>query len=59
MFGPSLNGRDHMQGCRSGNDVEFYNIDSIKAVVDLKKFSKGETKVLPSLEGLPPFYKSY
>ena len=37
--------------------LNFYNIDSIKAVVDLKKFSKGEAKVLPSLEGLPPFTK--
>ena len=37
--------------------LNFYNIDSIKAVVDLKKFSKGETKVLPSLEGLPPYTK--
>jgi hypothetical protein len=37
--------------------LNFYNIDSIKAVVDLKKFSKGEAKVLPTLEGLPPFTK--
>ena len=37
--------------------LNFYNIDSIKAVVDLEKFSKGEAKVLPSLEGLPPFTK--
>jgi hypothetical protein len=37
--------------------LNFYNLDSIKAVVDLKKFSKGEAKVLPTLEGLPPFTK--
>ena len=37
--------------------LSFYNIDSINAVVDLEKFSKGEAKVLPSLEGLPPFTK--
>ena len=37
--------------------LNFYNIDSIKAVVDLEKFSKGEAKVLPSLQGLPPFTK--
>lgn len=37
--------------------LNFYNIDSIKAVVDLEKFSKGEAKVLPILEGLPPFTK--
>jgi len=37
--------------------LNFYNVDSIKAVVDLEKFKKGEAKVLPSLEGLPPFTK--
>lgn len=37
--------------------LNFYNIDSIKAVVDLENFSKGEAKVLPILEGLPPFAK--
>ena len=37
--------------------LNFYNIDSIKAVVDLEKLSKGKAKVLPSLEGLPPFTK--
>ncbi len=37
--------------------LNFYNVDSIKAVVDLEKFKKGETKVLPTLEGLPPFTK--
>jgi hypothetical protein len=37
--------------------LNFYNADSIKAVVDLENFSKGEVKVLPSLEGLPPFTK--
>jgi hypothetical protein len=35
--------------------LNFYNVDSINAVVDLEKFPKGESKVLPSLEGLPPF----
>ncbi len=34
---------------------ESYNPDSIKAVVDLKDFVKGERKVLPQLIGLPPF----
>ncbi|HMG89541.1 MAG TPA: hypothetical protein VK589_05765 [Chryseolinea sp.] len=37
--------------------LNFYNVDSIRAVVDLENFSKGVTKVLPSLEGLPPFTK--
>ena len=37
--------------------LNFYNVDSIKAVVDLKNLSKGQKKVLPSLEGLPPFTK--
>lgn len=35
--------------------LNFYNTDSVKAVVDLKNFSKGEKKVLPRLKGLPPF----
>ena len=34
-----------------------YNVDSVKAVVDLENFRKGQVKVLPSLEGLPPFTK--
>ena len=34
-----------------------YVLDSINAVVDLKDLSKGQAKVLPSLEGLPPFTK--
>jgi len=37
--------------------LKFYNVDSIKAVVDLENFPKGETKILPSLEGLPPYTK--
>jgi hypothetical protein len=37
--------------------LNFYNVDSIKAVVDLENVSKGEARVLPSLEGLPPFTK--
>ena len=37
--------------------LNFYNADSINAVVDLENVSKGQAKVLPSLEGLPPFTK--
>lgn len=37
--------------------LNFYNADSIKAVVNLENLSKGEGKILPSLEGLPPFTK--
>ena len=37
--------------------LTLYNADSVKAVVDLENFSKGQAKVLPSLEGLPPFTK--
>jgi hypothetical protein len=37
--------------------LNFYNIDSIRAVVDLENFRKGQVKILPSLEGLPPFTK--
>jgi hypothetical protein len=37
--------------------LTLYNVDSVKAVVDLENFSKGRAKVLPSLEGLPPFTK--
>ncbi len=32
-----------------------YQADSIYAVVDLKNFKRGEIKVLPVLQGLPPF----
>src|SRR6478609_8166597 len=31
-----------------------YHADSVYAVVDLKDFKRGETKVLPVLKGLPP-----
>jgi len=37
--------------------LTLYNVDSVKAVVDLENFSKGQVKVLPTLEGLPPFTK--
>jgi hypothetical protein len=37
--------------------LTLYNVDSVNAVVDLENFSKGQAKVLPSLEGLPPFTK--
>ena len=37
--------------------LNFYNADSIRAVVDLEKFQKGQDKILPSLEGLPPYTK--
>ena len=37
--------------------LTLYNVDSVKAVVDLENFSKGQAKILPSLEGLPPFTK--
>lgn len=32
-----------------------FNINDVKAVVDLKSFKRGEAKVLPRVEGLPPF----
>ena len=35
--------------------MNFYNTDSIKAVVDLERFSRGERRLLPKLKGLPPF----
>ena len=35
--------------------LSFYNADSVKAIVDLKNFKKGEKKVFPRLQGLPPF----
>lgn len=35
--------------------LNFYNADSVCAVVNLKNFKKGEKKVLPSLRGLPPY----
>ena len=37
--------------------LNFYNTDSIRAVVDLGNFKKGQGKILPSLEGLPPYTK--
>jgi len=37
--------------------LTYYNVDSVNAVIDLENFSKGQAKVLPSLEGLPPFTK--
>jgi hypothetical protein len=35
--------------------LKFYKVDSIRAVVDLENFPKGQVKILPSLQGLPPF----
>lgn len=32
-----------------------YQIDSVRAVIDLADFTKGERKVLPQLKGLPPY----
>lgn len=37
--------------------LNFYNADSVKAVVDLKDFTRGTRKVLPRLKGLPPYSK--
>lgn len=35
--------------------LNFYVPDSVKAVVDLSDFTRGNKKVLPKLKGLPPF----
>jgi len=35
--------------------MKQYKSDSVHAVVDLKDFKRGEIKVLPVLQGLPPF----
>lgn len=37
--------------------MNSYHRDSVRAVVDLKDFSKGVERVLPVLEGLPPYTK--
>jgi hypothetical protein len=34
--------------------AEFFESDSLKAVIDLTDFKKGEAKVLPRLVGTPP-----
>lgn len=35
--------------------LNFYNPDSVKAVIDLHNVTKGQRKVLPRLVGLPPY----
>jgi hypothetical protein len=35
--------------------LKSYNHDSVNAVVDLKSFSKGVKRVLPVIQGLPPY----
>jgi hypothetical protein len=35
--------------------LNFYDADSLKAVVDLSDFTRGNKKVLPDVKGLPPF----
>jgi hypothetical protein len=35
--------------------LNFYDADSVKAVVDLSNFIRGNKKVLPAVKGLPPF----
>ncbi|MEX2231929.1 MAG: hypothetical protein WD824_07210 [Cyclobacteriaceae bacterium] len=35
--------------------IESLKIDSVKAVLDLKNFSRGRTKILPRVDGLPPY----
>lgn len=35
--------------------LNFYNPDSVKAVIDLQNVTKGQRKILPRLVGLPPY----
>lgn len=35
--------------------LNFYNPDSVKAVIDLHNVTKGQRKILPRLVGLPPY----
>ena len=35
--------------------MDGFNVDSVKAVLDLKKFAGGTAKILPQVEGLPPY----
>lgn len=37
------------------NASKQFVIDSVKAVIDLRNFRRGEAKVLPQINGLPPF----
>lgn len=37
------------------NMVERFSLDSARAVLDLRNFRRGEAKLLPRVEGLPPF----
>ncbi|MBL0741577.1 hypothetical protein [Chryseolinea lacunae] len=36
-------------------EVKAFNLDSVKAVIDLKNFARGEQRILPYLTGLPPY----
>jgi len=36
---------------------EKFHVDSVRAIVDLKHFSRGKIKVLPTFSGLPPYTK--
>jgi hypothetical protein len=39
------------------NQVKNFKSDSLRAVLDLRNFRRGEAKILPKIEGLPPFAK--
>lgn len=35
--------------------MNFYNPDSVRAVIDLHNITKGQKKILPRIQGLPPY----
>jgi hypothetical protein len=39
------------------NQMSQLSIDSVRAVLDLRNFRRGDAKILPHVEGLPPFSK--
>jgi hypothetical protein len=37
------------------SDAKTFNINKVKAVLNLKRFKRGEARILPRVDGLPPF----
>jgi hypothetical protein len=39
------------------NMADQFTFDSARAVIDMKKFKRGDRRILPLVTGLPPFSK--
>jgi hypothetical protein len=37
------------------SEAKTFNINNVKAVLNLRKFKRGEARILPRVDGLPPF----